>query len=71
MKQLHTHLQSVPAVKLAFPPSSVEKIKEEEEEQEVERGEEKMEMGKEKPLEHDTSSNSSASSVDQQEEKAA
>ena len=70
MKLLHTHLQSVPAVKLAFPPSSVEKIKEEEE-QEVERGEEKMEMGKEKPLEHDTSSNSSASSVDQQEEKAA
>ena len=70
MKLLHTHLQSVPAVKLAFPPSSVEKIKEEEE-QEVERGEEKREMGKEKPLEHDTSSNSSASSVDQQEEKAA
>ena len=69
MKQLHTHLQSVPAVKLAFPPSSMEKIKEEE--QEVERGEEKMEMGKEKPSEHDTSSSSSASSVDQQEEKAA
>ena len=62
-------MQSVPAVKLGFPPSSVEKIKEEEEE--VEIGEEKMEMGKEKPSEHDTSSNSSASSVDQQEEKAA
>lgn len=65
---LHTHLQSVPGVKLAFPSNLAEKI-EEEEEHEIKMGEEKIDLGKEKALEHDTSSNSSTSSVDKQEEK--
>ena len=64
----HTHLQSVSGAKLAFSSNLAEKI-EEEEEQEIKKGEEKMDLGKEKALEHDTSSNSSTSSVDKQEEK--
>ena len=61
-------MQSVSGAKLAFPFNLAEKI-EEEEEQEIKKGEEKMDLGKEKALEHDTSSNSSTSSVDKQEEK--